>query len=72
MMAAVAITGNAPSSLNLTDRFRQGESWKLFRREWKFFEIAADIYSKTDEVRVASLFNVVDEDGIDMYETIQW
>ena len=32
------------SALNLSDRLHQGENWKLFRREWKFYELAAGIH----------------------------
>ena len=65
-------TAKAPSPLNLSDRLHQGENWKLFRREWKFFELAAGIHRKPKEVRVASLLNVVGKEGVDMYETFQW
>ena len=65
-------TAKAPAPLNLSDRLHQGENWKLFRREWKFYELAAGIHRKADEVRVASLLNVVGKEGLDMYETFQW
>lgn len=58
-MAAVSTTAKIPSPLNLSDRLHQGENWKLFRREWKFYELAAGIHKKSEEVRVASLLNVV-------------
>ena len=44
----------------------------LIRREWKFYELAADIHKKAQEVRVASLSNVIGKEGMDMYETFQW
>ena len=65
-------TAKAPSQLNLSDRLHEGENWKLFRRGWKFYELAAGIHRKADEVRVASFLNVVGKDGVDMYETFQW
>ena len=71
-MAAVSTTTKIPSPLNLSDRLYQGENWKLFRREWKFYELAAGIHKKSEEVRVASLLNVVGKKGMDMYETFQW
>ncbi|CAH3041409.1 unnamed protein product [Porites lobata] len=43
-MAAVSTTAKIPSPLNLSDRLHQGENWKLFRREWKFYELAAGIH----------------------------
>ena len=36
------------------------------------YELAAGIHRKADEVRVASLLNVVGKEGLDMYETFQW
>ena len=54
-MAAVSTTAKIPSPLNLSDRLHQGENWKSFRREWKFYELAAGIHKKAQEVRVASL-----------------
>ena len=71
-MAAVSTTTKIPSPLNLSDRLHQGENWKLFRREWKFYELAAGIHKKSEEVRVASLLNVIGKEGMDMYETFQW
>ena len=64
-------TAKAPSPLNLSDRFPQGENWKLFRREWKFYELAAGIHREADEVRVASLLNFVGKDGVGIYESFQ-
>ena len=71
-MAAVSTTAEIPSPLNLTDRLHQGENWKSFRREWKFYELAAGIHKKQEEVRVASLLNVIGKEGMDMYDTSQW
>ena len=71
-MAAVSTTAKIPSPLILSDRLHQGENWKSFRREWKFYELAAGIDKKAQEVRVASLIDVMGKEGIDMYETFQW
>ena len=71
-MAAVSTTAKIPLPLNLSDRLHQGENWKTFRREWKFYELAAGIHKKAQEVRVASLLNVIGKEGMDMYETFQW
>ena len=71
-MAAVSTTAKIPSLLNLSDRLHQGENWKSFRREWKFYELAAGIHKKAQDVRVASLLNVIGKEGMDMYETFQW
>ena len=71
-MAAVSTTAKMPSPLNLSDQLHQGENWKSFRREWKFYELAAGIHKKSQEVRVASLLNVIGKEGMDMYETFQW
>ena len=70
-MAAVSTTAKIPSPLNLSDRLHQGENWKSFRREWKFYELAAGIHKKAQEVQVASLLNVIGKEGMDMYETFQ-
>ena len=58
-MAAVSTTAKIASPLNLSNLLHQGENWKSFRREWKFYELAAGIHKKAQEVRVASLLNVV-------------
>ena len=71
-MAAVSTTAKIPLPLNLSDRLHQGENWKSFRREWKFYELAAGIHKKAQEVRVASLLNVIGKEGMDMYEAFQW
>ena len=71
-MAAVSTTAKIPLPLNLSDRLHQGKNWKLFRQEWKFYELAAGIHKKAQEVRVASLLNVIGKEGMDMYETSQW
>ena len=71
-MAAVSTTAKIPSPLILSDRLHQGENWKSFRREWKFYELAAGIHKKAQEVRVASLLNVIGKEGMDMYQTFQW
>jgi len=71
-MAAVSTTAKIHSPLNLSDRLYQGENWKSFRREWKFNELAAGIHKKSQEVRVASLLNVIGKEGMDMYEAFQW
>lgn len=69
---SVSTTAKIPSPLSLSNRLHQGENWKLFRREWKFYELAAAIHKKALEVRVALLLNVIGKEGIDMYETLQW
>ena len=72
-MAAVSTTAKIPSPLNLTDRLHQGENWKSFRRIFtKFYELAAGIHKKQEEVWVASLLNVIGKEGMDMYDTFQW
>ena len=70
-MAAVSTTAKIPSPLILSDRLHQGENWKSFRREWKFYELAAGIHKKAQEVLVASLLNKIGKEGMDMYETFQ-
>ena len=54
------------------DRFHQGENWKSFGHEWKFYELAAGIHKKAQEVWVASLLNMIRNEEMDMYETFQW
>ena len=68
-MAAVSTTAKIPSPLNLSDRLHQRESWKSFCREWKFYELAAGMHKKSQEVRVTSLLNVIDKEGMDIHNT---
>ena len=71
-IAAVSTTAKIPLPLNLSNRLHQGENWKSFRHEWKFYELAAGIHKKAQEVQVASLLYVIGKEGMDMYETFQW
>ena len=68
-MAAVSTTAKIPSPLNLSDRLHQKQNWKSFRREWKFYELAAGIHKKSQEVRVTSLLNVIGKEGMDIHNT---
>ena len=68
-MAAVSTTAKIPSPLNLSDRLHQRQNWKSFRREWKFYELAAGIHKKSQEVRVTSLLNVIGKEGMDIHNT---
>ena len=70
-MATVSTTGKIPSPLVLSDRLHQGENWKSFCRQWKFYELAAGIHKKAQEVWVASLLNVICKEEMDVYETFQ-
>ena len=71
-MAAASTTAKIPSPLILSDGLHQGENWKTFRREWKFYELAAGIHRESQEVRVASLLNVIGAERFDMYDTFKW
>lgn len=71
-MAALSTTAKPPEPLNLEDRLHHGENWKIFQRSWKYYEIAAGLHKKSDEIRVCSLLNVIGKDGVDMYETFHW
>ena len=71
-MAAVSTTAKIPSLLNLSDHLHQGENWKSFCRQWKFYKLAAGIHKNAQEVCVASLLNVIGKDGMDMYKTSKW
>ena len=68
-MAAVSTTAKIPSPLNFSDRLHQRQNWKSFRREWKFYELAAGIHKKSQEVRVTSLLNVIGKEGMDIHNT---
>ena len=68
-MAAVSTTAKIPSPLNLSDRLHQKQNWKSFRREWEFYELAAGIHKKSQEVRVTSLLNVIGKEGMDIHNT---
>ena len=72
MAAALSTTAKPPEPLNLDDRQHHGENWKYFKRSWKYYEIAAAIFKKSEEIRVCSLLNVIGKDGVDMYETFHW
>lgn len=51
---------------------KQGENWKSLRHEWKFYELAAVMHRKAQEVQVASLLNLIGKEGMDMHETLRW
>ena len=70
--ATASATAKIPSPLILSDRLHQGENWKSFRREWKFYELAAGIHKKAQEVRVASLLNVIGKERNEHIRTFQW
>ena len=38
----------------------------------EFYELAAEIHKKAQEVRVASLLNVIAKEGMGVYETFKW
>ena len=57
-----------PDPLSLENR---GESWKQFKREWKFYEIASTISKEEDEVRIAALMNVIGREGMDLFDRFQ-
>ena len=71
-MAAVNTTEKIPLPLNLSDSLHQGENWKSFGREWNFYELAAGIHKKAQEVRVGLLLNVIGKEEMDMDETFIW
>ena len=52
---SVGPTEKVPDPLSRENR---GESWKQFRREWKFYEIANKISKEEDEVQLAALMYV--------------
>ena len=60
-MTPISTTGKIALPLNVFDRLRmhQGENWKSFRRERKFYELAAGIHKKSQERRVVSLLNLI-------------
>ena len=58
-----------PDPLSLENR---GESWKQFKREWKFYEIASKNFKEDDEVRIAALMNVIGWEGMGLFDTFQW
>ena len=66
---SVGPTAKVPDPLSLENR---GESWKQFKREWKFYEIASKISKEEDEVRIAALMNVIGREGMDLFDTFQW
>ena len=70
--ATASATAKIPSLLILSDRLHQGENWKSFRRKWKFYELAAGIHKKAQEVRVASLLNVIGKERNEHIRTFQW
>lgn len=63
------MTAKVPNQLSLENR---GESWRIFKREWRYYETATKIAKEDDEVRVAAFLNVLGTEGVDLYETFQW
>ena len=59
-------TAKVPDPITLENR---GESWKQFRREWKFYEIATKISKEEDDIRIAALMNVIGREGIAICST---
>ena len=59
IMAAVSTTAKIPSPLNLSDGWHQGENWKSFRRERKFYELAAGIHNKAQKFRWLLMSNKI-------------
>ena len=66
---SVGPTAKVLDPLSLENR---GESWKQFKREWKFYEIASKISKEEDEVGIAALMNVIGREGMDLFDTFQW
>ena len=71
-MVSVSTSAKIPSPFNLSDRLHEGENWKSFRREWKFYESTTGIHKKSQDVRVASLLNVIGKEGMGMYDNFKW
>ena len=68
MKMSAGPTAKVPDPITLENR---GESWKQFRREWKFYEIATKISKEEDDVRIAALMNVIGREGMDLFDTFQ-
>ena len=60
-----------PKELNLHDG-DIAENWKKFEKAWKRYEIAVGLQSKTDEERVAVLLTIIGEEGVELYETLEF
>lgn len=71
-MATALRRAKPPEPLNLQDRDHSGDNWKIFERDWKYYEIAARISQEPEMVLVAALLNVIGHDGQDMFETFEW
>eukprot|EP00118_Oscarella_pearsei_P023850 m.291111 g.291111 ORF g.291111 m.291111 type:complete len:232 (+) comp40724_c2_seq1:1251-1946(+) len=69
MATGLTTTARSPAPLNLEDPVHRGENWKKFERDWKFFALATKLAKEDNDVRCATLLNVIGDDGLDLYET---
>ena len=65
------IIAKPPEPLNLEDKSHRGENWRQFKRDWHFYEVAAEIDKKDGNIRVAHLLNVIGKEAQDMFETFE-
>lgn len=56
-----------PKSLDLNGNI--SENWRKFKQSFDIFLKASGSIRKPDEIKVAILLNIVDEDGIELYNT---
>ena len=62
----------APEPIELTDRIKRGANWKKFILQWNICEVASGIDKKSAPVQAAAFKNVIGEEALDMYETLEW
>ena len=61
-----------PKPLNLKNSRNISSEWKRFHEEWINFEIASEIWTKPDRVRVATFLHVAGGNGLEVYNTFTW
>ena len=61
-----------PEPLELTDRIKKGANWKKLVSQWNIYEVASGIDPKKCPSSTAAFRNVIGEEALDMYETLEW
>ena len=56
-------------TLNSQDRSR---NWENFKQKWQNYEIASELTSKTEEVRLATLLTVIGNEALAVFNTFKW
>lgn len=60
-----------PPELNVVNGNRS-KNFDIFKQKWENFELATEMESKPNKVRVATLLSVVGTEALEIYNTFQW